>query len=170
MGRISTALASAPPPRTPERQRLADCITRLEHAKAELAQLQEAEQRHFDERLAADRDLDAAQRRLADLQADHDSGNAELDAFLGNAGELERLRAAQRAVESLTAQAEKHDRISAALRNRIRAAEERVAVLEGSLRAAKLAAVATDPAIANLMARWAAARRTLLELRPLMRL
>jgi chromosome segregation ATPase len=151
MGKIH-ALASAPPQRSAERQKLADCITRLEQAKAELARLQEAEQRHFEERIAASHTLDTAAATLENLRADEEQ--IALAEFMGDGTEAEKLRAAHRAVEAAQSRCEQADRVSAALRNRLRAAEENVGVCETSLRSAWLAALTADPAIAALVARF----------------
>jgi hypothetical protein len=167
MGRLN-AVVSAPPPRSPERQRLADAIYRLQQAKAGLTELQAAEQRHFEERIAASAALDAAAATLEKLQADEEQ--IALAEFMGDGTEAEKLRAAHRAVEAAQSRCEQADRVGAVLRSRLRAAEERVAVCEGSLRAAKLAAISSDPAILDLLRRWQDARRVLLGLRPIMQL
>ena len=159
--------AAAPPPRTPERQALAEAIERHANAATEHRRLDEALGRFRTEVWwPATEKSETTAAALKELKSRE--GDVWAAEFLGDSADVEKLRVAQAAADEANAAKGRADETYGALENRAGKAKAEFESAEESLNRVHRAAVKVDPAMAEIISQYETAKRELAKFSVLM--
>jgi chromosome segregation ATPase len=160
-------LVGEPPPRTPEREALAEAIARRDAATKQLARVQAALDRASDAVYDSKDGVDKAIAALDEAKADE--GRHLTAVALGEAdAALSPVKTAAAVVEQANEQLATARAMRTALEAEIKTAENDLMWTKNKIDDAVSAAVKTDPAVRQLVADFEAASKTYAELRQAM--